>query len=68
MVKRIVLGVAALVVVGAGAFYGLTRPQPLVSRGVVALKGKSEPVEVFAAASDRALPTDVPHLGARTLD
>ncbi len=49
----------------------LTRPQPLVSRGVVALKGKSEPVEVFAPVAahalgqthdqtfDRALPTDV---------
>ncbi len=37
----------------------LTRPQPLVARGLVALKGKSEPVEVFAPVAGRPLPTEV---------
>lgn len=37
----------------------LTRPQPLVSRGDVSLKGKSEPVEVFALAAPD-LPEDEP--------
>ncbi|GGD27083.1 diacylglycerol kinase [Aureimonas glaciei] len=36
MVKRIVLGVAALAVVGAGAFYGLTMPQPLAADEIAA--------------------------------
>jgi class 3 adenylate cyclase len=38
----------------------LTRPQPLVARGLVALKGKTEPVEVFAPAAGHDLPSDEP--------
>ncbi len=36
----------------------LTRPQPLVSRGAVAMKGKSEPMEVFTPVSPPADPAD----------
>jgi adenylate cyclase len=39
----------------------LTRPLPLVSRGSIPLKGKTEPVELFAPASSlRRGPADVP--------
>ncbi|MCW2812752.1 MAG: Adenylate/guanylate cyclase protein [Nocardioides sp.] len=46
----------------------LTRPQPLVSRGLVALKGKSAMVEVFAPASSPDLLSDEPVRVARPVD